>query len=357
MNLAKWYAAPLISAAITAITASSAFASSECFTYSSSECANGQATAAATTTTVSRAATLNVARGISSNITSAMSRNLSGSTKKSNSQADASSPYKVETGLSGGDVNSPLSAWASVDYTNLKIEPDGVSAQSRKSNIYTGIVGLDYKLSNSLVTGVALSYANSNTDGHNTNFTDLDQKSDTFSVTPYVGYAVTDRLLVNGMVGYSYGSVDQENYATGVKATADNDVQTLFASVNGSYDIPVTQSMGVRPFVGYSLMKTWVEGYTDSLGSVARSTDMSHWQAQAGAQAYATFTDSTDGYLSLAYERDQHIRGVGENSVRVTMGGNTQVTDAISAGVEATANLGRETQREFGGSTNLRVAF
>lgn len=326
--------------------------------YAAGSSSNPTPTAAANVATVNQAATQTVVRTVSNAIGGSLSRVFqSGNMFQRDTNARKVSLNGETTGLSTGESSSGFAAWSSVDYTRLYVVPDGDKEQRRITNIYTAVVGADAAITDSVLGGVALSYTRAGTDGRTTRAARLDQDSDSITVSPYLGWAITDRLTADTMVGYTHSFITTRDYTYSPRANAKNSSDTLFAAVNLAYTMPLTDALAVKGFTGFSGQYGKTYGFTDDQGHTVRDNDAPHWQARVGAKLMAAVTDSSQVYFSAAYERERHMKALTENSARLTVGTATKLTSAIDFVVEGGANVGRETQQEYGAAANIRWSF
>jgi len=319
---------------------------------------NTAAVSVATATTVSQTSTQSVVRTISNSVSDGLSRAFSsgnffrhGSSSKRVGMGDTS------TGVSSGETASGLAAWGSADYTYVRIVPDGDTSQRRLTDIYSGVAGLDYAINDKMLAGVAVSYARAETDGRTLSASKLDQTSDSFTVAPYFGYAPIDNLTIDLVVGYTYSNIDTTSEETGRAVTGSNNSSVLFGAINLGYVFPVTDSIAIKAFTGLSAQASKVDGYYDSRNFYVQEDKNEHVVARVGAKAMVAMTESTQGYFSAAYERESQMSALSENSVRFTLGTSSSLTDGLDLVAEGMANVGRETQQEYGAALNLRMRF
>lgn len=317
-------------------------------------------TAVATTTAVSQTSTQNVVRTISNAISGSLARVFnSGGMFKSGPSNKRTSMADGETGISAGEGGATIGTWGSLDYTYLRVVPDGNSDQRRLTDIYTGVAGADYAFDDHLLGGVAVSYARANTDGRKTktNGAKLNQESDSITVSPYLGYSPLENLTIDSMIGYTHSFIRTHDYSSSTVATGSNDSDTYFAAVNAGYVFGLTDHLAFKVFAGFSAQHAEVDSYRDSQNNDIQGDTSEHWQARVGGKLMTALADTSQGYLSAAYERDKSMVAISESSLRLSAGTATDISSALNFNLEATANVGRETQQEYGLAANLRLAF
>jgi outer membrane autotransporter protein len=263
----------------------------------------------------------------------------------------------LPSGISSGDVAGLAgSAWSTGDYVGLRVNPDGNTDQRRLSDIYSLVAGGDIKVLDSVAVGLAGAFTFAETDGHNVNMTSVDQRMRTYTITPYIGWSITDHLMVDALVGYSYSDIATKDFKSGSLVSSSTGAHTVFSAVNASYFIPI-DSFTLKPFAGFSGQSSRTAAYVDSQNNGTTGNHSVHWLARVGAQLSYPINDTLSTYVSAAYERDRHQKGIGESSARLSAGLEGALTKDLTLAVEATSNVGRETQSDYGGSANLRFAF
>lgn len=332
------------------------FSSGAAFAAGSSS--NTAAVSVASATTVSQTSTQSVVRTISNSVSEGLSRAFSsGNFIRQGSSSKRVGMGDTSTGVSSGESASGLAAWGSADYTYVRIVPDGDTAQRRLTDIYSGVAGLDYAINDKMLAGIAVSYARAETDGRTWSAAKLDQSSDSFTVAPYFGFTPMDNLTVDLVAGYTYSNIDTTSMESGRNITGSNTSTTVFGAVNVGYVMPVTDSIAIKAFTGLSAQTIKVDDYYDSRNFHVQGDNTDHWVARVGAKAMVALTDSTQGYFSAAYERERRMLALSENSARFTLGTSSSLTDGLDLVAEGMANVGRETQQEYGAALNLRMRF
>lgn len=312
-----------------------------------------------TAVTVNQVTTQSVVRVVSNTIQSSLSRiTMGGGFRPTGQQkVGALTGGEPETGMAAGDVAASKAGWGTLDYTNVRIKPDGNSDQRRLTDVYTGVAGLDGKLTDKLLGGFALSYSHANTDGRNTGLAKVEQDMNSYTFTPYAGYSITDNFVVDGLLGYTHSRMSTDDYSGSRVASGDNSGHTYFGAAHASYYIPLDKALNLKTFGGFSYQRTTINDYTDSRNSVIQGDRTSHWLATVGAMLTADVGNDLSVYGGAAYEREKSVPALSENSARLTLGATGQIAAGTSLGLEGTANVGRETQQEYGASLNLRVEF
>lgn len=331
-----------------------------CASAQASSSSDKRPTATQTAVTVNQVTTQSVVRVVSGTIQSSLSRIAGSGAGKQQNRAPAklgAATGDAETGMASGDAAASKAGWGTLDYTYVRIRPDGSAEQRRLTDVYTGVAGLDGKLTDKLLGGVALSYTHATTDGRSTSAAKVDQDMDSYTVTPYLGYSISDNFVVDGLLGFTYSRMSTDDYSNNRLASGDNSARTYFGAAHASYYIPLDKALNLKTFGGFSYQRANVDSYTDSRNNHVAGDRSSHWLASVGGLLTADVAPNLSVYGGAAYEREKSMAALTENSARLTLGTTGQVAAGTSLGLEGTANVGRETQQEYGASLNLRVEF
>lgn len=176
--------------------------------------------------------------------------------------------------------------------------------------------GVDYRLSEDMVAGVALSYMQDDVDyagGRG------DMSSDAWGITVYGTWYQGEALFIDGMLGY--GSTDYDlkrrlSYVAGAQtvnqvASSDADGSLLTMSIGGGYNI-ANGSTTYTPLVRLDYARNKVDGFTESMSNPA---------AAGGSMAVqvddATYTSLTSRLGLQVAHAFSHSGGVVQPSIQV----------------------------------------
>ncbi|CUW39619.1 putative flagellin structural protein (Part 2) [Magnetospirillum sp. XM-1] len=318
------------------------------------------AQSASNTTPVANQTTVTVNQASTQSVISTVSTSVQASLAQATMAGIRSNPSNAiqPSGINSGDAaGRAASAWTTGDYVRLRVAPDGNEEQRRLTNIYSMVAGGDVKVFDKVAVGLAGAYTYAGTDGRNVNLTRLDQRMRTYTVTPYIGWSVTDRLLIDGLVGYSYSDIANKDFKTRSLVSSNTSAHTMFAAINAAYFIPLDADFTLKPFAGISGQMARTAAYTDSGGTRVIGDHSNLMMGKVGSQLSYNVNEAVMTYVSAAWERTSAQKGIGENSARLSGGLESALTKDLALVVEATANVGRESQSDVGGSANLRLAF
>ena len=131
--------------------------------------------------------------------------------------------------------------------------------------------GIDYRFSDDMVGGVALSYMQDEVDFDSSRG---DLESDAWGVTLYGTWYRDDALFIDGMLGYGWSEMDLDRNLTYLAlgqnvnqvASSDTDGELLSASIGGGYNI-VRGSTTFTPVARLDYARNEVDGFTESMSN------------------------------------------------------------------------------------------
>ncbi len=161
--------------------------------------------------------------------------------------------------------------------------------------------GVDYRLTDQSLIGVAI--------GYNTSDADLDANSgnvetDGISVSAYGSYYPSPQSYLNAIVSYASSSIDQErNLIYTIAGTASIVNQTAFSDT-GSDEIAGNLEAGydfyrdrwtMTPYARLDVAHTEIDGFTETLGAPAPGTVNSDFALQIDDQDFTSVTTAFGG--------------------------------------------------------------
>ncbi|WP_169543588.1 autotransporter domain-containing protein [Sneathiella aquimaris] len=126
--------------------------------------------------------------------------------------------------------SQPLTIWGQGGYLSLENDRNNVTEDNRLNGHVWGYnLGMDYRLSDAWLTGVAVGYTITDVE---TEFNNGTYQEDTFSVLPYLMYKPSENFSVSSVLGYSIGQVERTKDTSD---TGNADSESWFANIRGSY--------------------------------------------------------------------------------------------------------------------------
>lgn len=253
----------------------------------------------------------------------------------------------IAAGIGGGPAvdQTSGSVWFTTSYHDIdsivKGGPDG------DLDVYEAIIGGDLKLGR-FVAGASASIGHAVAQGLSATaggaVSSQSINVDTYTVSPYVSYLLTDHLYPLAIAGYSRSEISD------TAANAD----TFFTDLSMNYG-NVIQSWVIRSKVGWRFNHTNL----NDTGAGGDDTSNSHvlYGALVGGYAIREFIP----YVMVQYEYDASHQDPGTNEDRhflyLTVGVDVQPTPAVSFGVAFQIETINDDSNNVGGILNARFRF
>ncbi len=143
------------------------------------------------------------------------------------------------TGMAAGNMGKGLAAWGQAfgQHTNQG-ERDGIAGYH--ANTWGGALGLDTRnVSDRAILGLGFSYGRTNASSSNANTTDTNV--DSYQVTLYGNWDLTQGMYLNGMAGYGWNSMSRTRHdvggISGVDAQGNYNARQISAQAEAGKDI------------------------------------------------------------------------------------------------------------------------
>ncbi len=140
-----------------------------------------------------------------------------------------------------------------------------------------GTLGVDYKVSDRVVLGVAFGIEDLDID---TAFNNGTFEGSGYSITPYFGARIGDKWSMSALVGFS--DVEYDTTSNNGATTSSFDASRIMGAINveGNYG---KGKVRISPRVGVMYMTEDQDGFTDSAGTVSAGNTIDLGRASAGA--------------------------------------------------------------------------
>lgn len=262
--------------------------------------------------------------------------------------------FTRQTGLSAGDATQEnrCGLWAMVSTNwlgNFK------SSTSFDGNIYTGMVGFDFKPMPRAVIGLAGGYQ---TMSLNTSYNNGYMNNQGLMLMPYASYALTENLILDASFGMTFLN----------NQTSRTDLNKGLV-VRGDY--PSLRVLGTSNLTYYYLLDNWtfaVKGgvlltnehrrpYTEGDGSSHVAADTFLGEIIVGGKAgYRFGRFSVQAGANYLYDFDT-APNLDRDEVQATLGMNCQLTDALLFNLEVSNSFFRDYTRNTGLTGMVRYEF
>ena len=278
-----------------------------------------------------------------------------------------------EQGMSAGDEESEISTWVNTGYNNYHSDAGGVSS---KSDIYSGLVGIDFVVSERIIVGGSTGYTTSRT---RSDFTaaagptvfESNSTLDDWTIAAYGAALLTDTVFIDGTGGMTFSEqrLNTLSDANVVTESGDQEATTAFVSFNVNY-AEVFGKVNVLGTVGYNYSRNRADSFTSDQGNVLAGSIRANSSMTLGGEVGYQFEGYTS-YALAALEVDltQNPRGGGdflqgapaaetdEIGFRFGLGFDFEYSDNIIGSFEVSKVVGKEGVVDTSGFLNLHISF
>lgn len=246
-------------------------------------------------------------------------------------------------------------AYSDIDYDKPNLQFDGDS--------YSVGFGFDYLVTDNIVIGISAAYENTSLDLQSANG-DFDR--DGWTIGPYVAFRLGQYFVLSGALGFSWLEADA---STGIGGSEKYDTDRWFAMTNLAFNYPVGNwRLGAN--VGYLYIDEQDDAHTTGAGFSVGKQNRSIGQGRVGAQVgydFGGIVPYAMGRLEHEFETTDTVSliagGVTTQSVKPDRTGFTVglgvnfYYGALSGGLLATSQEGRDSLDVYTLSANIRMAF
>jgi outer membrane autotransporter protein len=298
-----------------------------------------------------------VSSTVASGIAGAVSSGLSGI---SISQASPTRFFEGgNRGSSAGAKEKKMGAWvlgsiSDIENSNVNTAFDG--------DITNVVGGVDFRLTNKVSAGVAVSFEKADLD---TTFNLGTFEVDGTSIIPYAAFALSDKLSADLSVGYSDLEFTTTRTTGGATVTGSYDGDRTTAGANLNYN-STANKLSVGASIGFQYVKEEHDGFTESNGTVVASNEVSIGQGRVSAKVGYNM-GKVQPFLGVRYETefwapsDQIINGstieTDTDGLVITGGLNLALSDAVSGSLSVSSYQERDDLDLYTVSGRIKVAF
>lgn len=255
-------------------------------------------------------------------------------------------------GLSAGDASMKHGIWTNIAYTSAD---DDSTVTESSMDINTYIIGYDYKLSDRMALGVAMTYEKINAD---LDFNNGDLEGDGYTVAPYFAMLLTDYLALDIIAGYAIVDYDQDRDFGVVTSSVDADRQFFEFSLNGFHYI---DQWSFNLNTSFLYAHEGQDSYTESDGTNIKSNSIDFSQLSMGLEVAYTFK-YMEPYITVAYEYDTKYEEITDASYDRNggdggLGCRFFFSDQLSGDVYGSTKFDRKDYDEYSVLGNIRYDF
>ncbi len=262
-------------------------------------------------------------------------------------------------GEAAGNAPPKMGVWVQMANTWVDGSDPGGEFEGDAQNITAGV---DYKVTDNAVVGVAVGYELTDID---TTFNNGTFEGNGITMTPYVGVNLNKTWSLSALV--SYGAIEYDTSSTTAGTTGSFDATRLMGSAAVEGNI-YRDRLRISPKVSVMYLSEEQDAYTDSAGTAVNSSTIDLGRAAAGATLGYQF-DAVEPYVRAMFEYDFSKEdpvnlGGGQFSsddkfgVNASLGANFGLGSNLSGNIEGNAStIGRENLDVYTISGRLRYQF
>lgn len=272
------------------------------------------------------------------------------------------------TGLAAAAASRGIGLWTQGSWTRAESTFNGGTNNDMrfKGDIWVGMVGADYRLTQRFVVGMAGGYQNVDI---STTFNAGKLKQTGWGVTPYAVFALNQTYFIDVTAGYWWLENEMNRNSNTAKATYDGKRWNLGANLNGGWSINRWRATAA---VGYLYVNAEDDAYRET-GSAAQAAVQKATTVRIGqGRIGGTLGYSLGNVTPYAMARVEHnfeqpkvtlnnATGLQPNAnrtgYRVGGGLNFNLSPAISGNLGGNYLLGKTDYKEYGVNGTIRVSF
>ena len=265
-------------------------------------------------------------------------------------------------GKSAGGGERRVGVWANVAYSDIE---DDLSSTAYDGNLFSLLVGADYRVSDRFLVGLAIGYENIDVD---TTFNRGDIEADGVTVAPYAGYVINRYFTVDVSGGYTDSDTDMSRTSpiSGSVITGQMDSSRWFVggNLNAHYQVNRISLLGRA---GLLYATETQDAFTESDTTFNPERDIDLGQLRIGAQiAYrmGKVQPYVTGTFEYDFNREKIVVGAGQatpandrSGFEVGGGVRFALSDRVSGGIEGSTHVGRDDFSSTSVSGNVRIKF
>jgi len=266
-----------------------------------------------------------------------------------------------QTGRSAGEADLKYGAWGS---GAISFMHDSATETKNNGTLSNVLVGMDYKLTDKLVAGVAIGYEHLYL---KTNYNSGSMLANGISITPYVGYSITDNLTVDALVGYTRLSSDMRS-TVGIVSYKKSDYESnryMFAT-NLNYRLPASIFDTIFS-AGYMYSNERSQSYSasaDTAGVAAlnvNARDAYVGELRGGARIERVFGERFTPYAGAYYLYDTSLSSSARtrdyDAVEFVGGLDARISDRMHVGLELSDTCFRRNEDSARVGLNFRYEW
>ncbi len=265
---------------------------------------------------------------------------------------DAPAASAPVTGMAAGNTPSRLHLWT--DGMLSSIDND-TKESAFSGNLFTGLVGADYRINDRLAAGLALGYEYADFD---TQYNDGSLSARGLTVAPYAGALLLPELTVEASLGFTFLTGDQSRREAFGGVDADFEAFRTMGALDVTYQTAVFESVTLEGSLGYLYVSQNTDSFTESDGTKASSHSDEVGQMRVMVRgSYAM--QRMEPYVKLAYLYDAQFSAndADRDEAWAAAGLTYQTGNALQFDLEGSGSFFREDYSEYRLRAGFRFAF
>jgi hypothetical protein len=260
--------------------------------------------------------------------------------------------FNSETGLGGQTGGSRIGAWVGGEYTHVDFDRGGSAFDG---HVFTGMAGIDFRLMNSLVLGIAGGYEKQDFD---TTFNRGNIEATGWTIAPYAVLTINQNFSLDASAGYSRLDYDMTRLdpTNNAQITGSTDGRRYFGTINGNGNIAVDRWLvGAR--IGALYAHEHRDSFTESNGVATGSQKTAIGFVNAGPRL-GYMLGNLEPYVRADGRAYYNDGGSNDHFDAVFAGGlKWNITPGASLNVEGSTVQFRSDTEQYGVGGALRVQF
>lgn len=273
-----------------------------------------------------------------------------------------------QTGLGAAAQARGIGLWAQGAYTRAESDFNkGTNNDMRfKGDIWAGVVGADYRLTQRFVVGAGVGYQHVDV---NTTFNNGNLKQTGWGVTPYAVFALNQTFYIDVNAGYWLLDNEMQRSRNTARASYDGTRWTVGGNLNGGWSI---NQWRLTAAVGYLYVNAKDDAFRET-GSAAAAAQQAAVTTKIGqgrvggtlGYALGNVTPYVSARVEHNFEQPTIRLNAGSGiqpsanrtGYRAGAGLNFNLSPAVSGNLSGSTLLGKEDYTEYGFGGTIRVAF
>ena len=262
-------------------------------------------------------------------------------------------------GQSAGAGDKKLGAWVLGSFSDIENEFINTKYDG---NIIAFVGGADYRVTNRIVAGAALSYEDVDID---TTFNNGTIETSGIGIAPYAVFKLNDKVTADVSGSYTMLETDTTRTGGAVTGSFDGTRYTAGGNLNIGHSV---KKVFMSASAGFLYIKENQDAYTESNGTFILENDISIGQARLSGtvgynfgkfQPFLTAQVQHELWAPSAAVLGGGLASPSEDTTGYVVGGgiNFDISDSISGTIAANSTEGREDFSLYSVSGRVRVRF